>query len=70
MGAKKYWDIYVYSWVILCWNHLEPLEPKGEHPFVIVENKMEDIKKNYRTLEDIEAELKNVDHGNFLDFDF
>ena len=31
---------------------------------------MEDIKKNYRTLEDIEAELNNVDLGNFLDFDY
>ena len=31
---------------------------------------MEDIKNNYRALEEIEDELKNVDLGNFLDFDY
>ena len=31
---------------------------------------MEDIKNNYRALEEIEDELKNMDLGNFLDFDY
>ena len=30
---------------------------------------MENIKKNYRSLEDIEGEIKNVNLENFLDFD-
>ena len=30
---------------------------------------MENIKKNYRSLEDIEGEIKSVNLENFLDFD-
>ena len=31
---------------------------------------MEEMKKNDKTSGGIEAELKNVDLGNFLDFDY
>ena len=31
---------------------------------------MEDTNNNYGILAEIEAELQNVDLGNFLDFDF
>ena len=47
-----------------------PLDLKGVCLFVLIYKKLEDIKKNYRALEEIEAELKNVDLGNFLDFDY
>ena len=47
-----------------------PLDLKGVHPFLLIEKKMEDKKKNHGTLEEIKAELKNVDLGNFLDFDY
>ena len=46
------------------------MDLEGVHPFVIIERKMEQMMKNYKTSEEIEAELKNVDLGNFLDFDY
>ena len=46
------------------------MDLEGLYPLLLIENKMEDIKKNYGTLEDIEAELKNVDLGNILDFNY
>lgn len=47
-----------------------PMDLKGMHLFLLIENKMKDIKKNYGVLQDIEAELKNVELGNFFDFDY
>ena len=55
----------ILSWVTIwnCWNlkvciHLQTRI-----------NKMDRIKKNYRSVMEIMEEIKHVDIGNFLDFD-
>ena len=60
MGAKNRRDIKKYSGVILHCSHLEPLELQGMHPLVRVRDKMEGMKKNYASMEDISKELKNL----------
>ena len=50
-------------------SHLEPPEPKGMHPLVDKEN-MDSVQTNYKSDNDIQKELANVNLDNFLDFDY
>ena len=69
MGAKNRRNFEEYSGVILHCSHLEPLDSKGVHPYSKEEIiKMEDMKKNYASMDVIAEELKNVGIENFLDF--
>ena len=69
MGAKNRRDIEEYSGVILHCSHLEPLDLQGVHPNSKAERvKMEDMKKNYASMDVIAEEFKNVGIEDFLDF--
>ena len=61
MGAKNEEDIKEYSRVILYCSHLKPLDIQGMYPYKKEERvKMEDMKKNYASMDVIMEELKNV----------
>ena len=66
MGQKVKVSVVILGWVVIwnCWNLKVCIRLEIERDII------ECMKKNYRPASEIEEELKNVDLGNFLDFDY
>ena len=58
-------SVVILGWVTIwnCWNLKACIYLQTRI------SKMDGMKKNYRSVTEIEEEIKNVDIGNFLDFD-